>query len=158
MTAPLTLPVHQQYPGGPVGPVFDINVPTDIMVGQAAGDLVVDELDKELRLGPVLHIDGGNLKMFVSDTVLRSKKNAGQKAVIRKLNLIKFYNKKGSRKPGAFKFELSQHLVNEIANNMCGLGNMMNACPKATYADYVINKTAGVAVPLTAKEGVGLCG
>lgn len=91
------------------------------------------------RVGPIAELDGGAIKIYCSDTVLRSTKNHQQKSVIRKLNIARVYNKKGAKKGAEkpFTIDIPAHYCKDVAKLISTMGNMMNSAPKPDFADYL---------------------
>lgn len=107
-----------------------------ISIGGGFTDLQPDELNPERRVGPIIDIDGGNMKVYCSDTVLRSKKNHAHKTVIRKLNIARTYTKKGGKK-GSFRIDVPSHMVKDLASSIHNLGQMVNSAGKPDFQDYL---------------------
>lgn len=112
------------------------NTETIVIGGGNFSDMQPDELNPERRVGPIIDIDGGNLKVYCSDTVLRSKKNHALKTVIRKLNIARAYTKKGGKK-GIFRIDVPSHMAKDLATSIQSLGQMVNVAGKPDFQDYL---------------------
>lgn len=134
---------------------FRLDNTETIALGGGFTDLQPDELNPERRVGPVIDIDGGNMRVYCSDTVLRSKKNPSHKTVIRKLNIARSYVKKGGKK-GSFRIDVPAHMVKDLAASVQNLGQMINATGKPDFQDYlqlngpVISASDGIPTPAAA--------
>jgi hypothetical protein len=116
---------------------YDINSDQSIVMDLGTGEeWQPDEQFGESVVGPRVSFEDGKMECYVSDTVLRRKYQPEIKSVTRKLHIVRYYYKKGSRSRQSFKMDIVSSAAKNFQEAILGLSNMMLANPRPTFEEY----------------------
>lgn len=118
--------------------VLNINSSDTIMLGDEGGcvEWMADEGHEERQCGPRLQTDRGTLEMFITDTVLKQKKNPLKKSITRKLNQVRWFGSRTSKSRKPFRTDISIHQAREYVDGLDSLVRMAELNPKPNYPKF----------------------